>query len=254
MAHKVSKIPFSRVLQYVSCPLKAGFDSIADSYITATDLYVSSVKEGIYTYFTEMAMKQQGVVITKKAVEAFIDNWQANSARIPADHASSLMFYQGHYLMTRVSSFFNPAVDKLVACKFPISLSITSDIILEDVIDVLLIRTEGKKLTYRAIFLEGPNEFDNQRYQKLRSAFFKLALQRHVSAKRKLNFLYESRPVLGQDKVLYPEPHSLNVIRKVVTGVAKAIQSEAVYPTTSKDICKACAYNRICEASLVRNL
>jgi hypothetical protein len=247
------KIPFKQILTYVTCPLKLAFAK-EEGLLTATDLYVDSVKTGIHTYFTEVGMKKQRVEAAVRAQKSFIAHWEANAARIPLDHESSLLFYQGHYLTSRIDTFYDPRVDELVATKYPLELSMAKDLVLQDTIDVLFVRKNKSHIVYRAVFLEGPNDFENQRYQSLRSAFFKLALQRHLPSKRVTSFLYESRPVIGQDKVICPETHMLKPIKTMAIGIAKAIKSGAIYPTNNREACKACAYSKVCEASLIRDL
>ena len=252
MAH-VLRLPFQQILTYVTCPLKLGFSN-SEGLLTATNLYVESVKTGIHTYFTEIGLKRKGSEASVRSQKSFIAHWQANAGRIPNDHNSSLMFYQGHYLVSRINTFYNPAIDELVASKYLLEVSMAKDLVLQDTVDLLFVRKNKSRLTYRAVFLEGPQDFENQRYQSLRSAFFKLALQRHLPSRRVTSFLYESRPVMGQDKVIYPETHMLKPVRTMAVSIAKAIKAGAIYPTNNREACKACAYNKICEASLIREL
>jgi hypothetical protein len=156
-----------------------------------------------------------------------------------------------------ITSVFNPAKDDVVVANYEISLSVSPTVIVEDVIDVIIMRREGTRTNsrdkYRIIqFCDDPR-INNNRYVDFRASLCRLALQRLLGSKAQRSYNYEIWPIYGKIKKLEPKTRYKPVIYTVANNVAHAINEELYYSTTSSSVCRNCEYRNHCSLSLVRN-
>jgi hypothetical protein len=187
-------------------------------------------------------------------MRAFDEYWMEHYHRIITDEGT--MIYSGDLMISKIDQIYDPSRDEVVASSMPLEVSLSSKLILEDSVDVLIIRKESGangKTTLRGINLEDPHPADNGRYVHLKAGLFRIAIQRYLGGHaNKRHYLYEYWPLEGTKKIIDPKPFDIPTLFELSYKVSVAIQKKIFYPTMSKEICKACPHKKTCNLTLIR--
>lgn len=243
-------------MDYITCPLKLRQDGKEERpKLTAVELYCEAAREGLYTFFSSVGIKKSYKQSMSDAISKFGHHWIKNSDRVEFEESERLIAYEGRLLATRIETIYDRKRDEVVAVNFPLRLTFPPDILIEDSVDVLIINREKGhygKTTYRAVCFEEQFKFDNNRYAGVRSAVFRLAIQRYLGREKYRNFEYELRPLQGVDKILKPGHNYYNIIRELAKTIIIAKEANLFYPTNNKEACKVCVYKNTCNLSLIK--
>lgn len=220
--------------------------------MTPHDLFIKAGRAAVYAYFNAIAQGYYSPTAITKAVREFDAIWLANQMLVTFD--KRLGNYDGRLLVERLASVYNPKEDEVVAVNYPIELALTSNLILTDQIDVLIINKKsgrGGKQTIRGVCFQELDSNDNDRYTELRANLFKSAIQCYLGNQTRRHYSYEVRPFQGSDKVIDPKVDHRQHLTRLVTNVMKGIKHQVWYPTSSKETCRQCHLKKTCNFSLL---
>lgn len=235
-------------MSYCSCSLQLKLKLEGNKQTTKDRLFEIAGKEALHVYFNKLAQLYSPHVAVEHALSTFDATWISNIKYI--NEEVSLSNYNGRLLLERINSFYTPSKDEVVAVKFPIQLSVSSKLIVTDVLDLLLINKQDTKITYRGITFEGLSKNSNDRYLQMRSTLFKNAMQNYLGPSTKRNYLYEIRS-FSNDKLIEPKAGEKPALTRLCLNVYKGIKNNIWTATTSKETCRECPVNKTCSLSLL---
>lgn len=246
------RVSYKTIEDYMICPLKLYLYNTKTSKLTHEEYYTACARQALYTYFTAIGIGRSVPQATAACTNKFTEEWQNNIHKLLPTKGIN---FNNKTLLTTVTNIFNPNKDEIVSVKFPLELSLSKNLIVEDLIDLLLIhRSKGTygKTTYRAIVFEDVYPFDNKRLQMMRASLFRLALQRHIGRETYKSYSFEIRSFNSPDVIIDPESNYYSLIYSLVSNVNKAMETNSFYPTINKEACKHCSYRDVCNLNLMR--
>lgn len=248
----MSHITVNEILDYASCPLRVKLRRENPEPITDTELHTKATKEGMYAFFHMKSLGRMQNYAISRAEMRFMEIWMGSKDKA-IQSLSSAFTPEDQPMETRILSIYDRFTDCVAGVKFPISFTLSQSIIIEDTIDVVLVKNACGKICIRGIQFEDDSFLGNTRYMEMRAAIFRLSVQSYLGPKTQRRYSYEFRPLRGSDKVITPEHFYVPIIAEVVRNISRSIAQELWFPTTSKETCRACAFRYMCDLSLVRN-
>ena len=218
--------------------------------MTSRDLFIDSAKESVKIFFNSIAQGYKVPTSIGKCIKAFDSIWMSRINQVVFDQR--IKSYNGSLIVERINQIWNERSDEVVGVNFPIEVSISKNVILNDRIDLLLINRKNKgKITYRAINFFDMNSNDNERYLHLRAGVFKMAMQSYLGQHTRRNYAYEVWPFNGEQIFIDPKNTDRIDLARLVLNISKAIRQEIWFPTSSEETCKQCPYKKNCTFSLI---